>query len=204
MGIQTDIRPETDENNKESEQENGQPPLLLHSCCAPCSSHVLELLSDSFEITVFYFNPNIFPVSEYEKRRDEQLRLIGAAAYQTGVSFMEADYSPELFESISEGLEASPEGGERCRNCIALRLSHAAKAAAHIRIKTFASTLTVSPHKDAAMVNRAGEAAAAENGVFWLSGDYKKNGGWQNSLKLSKKYGLYRQNYCGCVYSMRK
>jgi len=193
-----------DKSSREFLQDCELPQLLLHCCCAPCSSHVLEILSVDFRVTAFFFNPNIYPKTEYEKRRDELVRLLRTASYQTQVVFLEGDYSPELFEEVSEGMENMPEGQERCRNCISLRFFSTARTAAKLGIGVFASTLTVSPRKDTPMVNSIGEEAAEKFGVFWLPGNYKKSGGWQNSVLLSKKFGLYRQKYCGCAFSLRE
>ena len=180
-----------------------QPPLLLHGCCAPCLSHALELLSRDYSPTVFFYNPNIHPKAEYEKRRGEVFRLIEAAGYKGKVPLIDGEYTPELFDETARGYETAKEGGERCEKCISLRLFHTAKAAKRLGFETIASTLTVSPRKDARLVNDAGERAAKEFGVTWLRGDYKKNDGFLNSVTLSKKYSLYRQHYCGCAFSLR-
>ena len=181
--------------------------LLLHSCCAPCSSYVLEYLRKYFRITVFYFNPNISMEEEYRKRVAEQKRLI--AAYNGAISenqgyyieIIEGDYEPKCFYEVARGLEQCPEGGERCFACYELRLRETA-----IRAKTgvydyFTTTLTISPLKNAEKLNEIGERLAEEYGVRWLPSDFKKKGGYQRSVELSKEYNLYRQDYCGCVYS---
>ncbi len=182
------------------------PRLFLHSCCAPCSSYVLEYLREYFSITVFYFNPNITDREEYEKRKDEQLRLIAAlngegTAYPIHVA--ESGHEPEEFFRIARGLEACPEGGERCFRCFELRLRETARRAAGQGFDYFTTTLTISPLKDAGKINEIGLALAREYGIAWLPSDFKKRDGYKRSVELSAKYGLYRQNYCGCPYSVR-
>ena len=210
------------------------PTLFLHSCCAPCSSYVLEYLRTYFRITVFYYNPNISMEEEYRKRVAEQKRLI--AAYNEEVSgkrvhggnvqgalthdgdmqteqeqsgkklgysieVIEGDYEPRSFYEIARGLEQCPEGGERCFACYELRLHETARQAQVGGYDYFATTLTISPLKNAVKLNEIGERLAAEYDVSWLPSDFKKKGGYQRSIELSKEYDLYRQDYCGCVYS---
>lgn len=177
--------------------------LLLHSCCAPCSSAVLECLTPHFSVTVFYFNPNIFPDAEYLRRKDEQLRLIQTASYPNPVSVLDCDCDYQTFLASVCGLESCPEGGARCQNCFSLRLRETASAAKSRGFPLFGTTLTVSPHKDAAAINRIGEALAAEYDVRWLPGDFKKKNGYLRSAELSRIFGLYRQDYCGCEFSLR-
>ncbi|MCM1037995.1 MAG: epoxyqueuosine reductase QueH [Ruminococcus sp.] len=184
------------------------PTLFLHSCCAPCSSYVLEYLRQYFRVTVFYYNPNISSDVEYQKRAAEQKRLIAAyneradgQGYPIGI--IEGDYEPECFYRIAKGLEQCPEGGERCFACYELRLRETAERAKAGDYDYFATTLTISPLKNAAKLNEIGEKLAAEYGVDWLLSDFKKRGGYQRSIVLSKEYDLYRQDYCGCVYSER-
>ena len=172
---------------KENESKSRVPRLLLHSCCAPCSSYVLEYLSDYFEITVFYYNPNISPAEEYEKRAAEQQHLIR-----------------ERFYAVSRGLETVPEGGERCFRCYRLRLEAAAKMAAEGGFDYFATTLTISPLKNAGKLNEIGEELSQIYKVEHLPSDFKKKNGYRRSVELSAEYGLYRQNYCGCVFSKRE
>jgi len=179
------------------------PKLLLHSCCAPCSSYCLEYLSQYFEITVFYYNPNISPREEYEKRVEEQKRLIGAMPVKHPVRFLEGVYAPERFFAMAKGLEHIPEGGERCFKCYALRLEEAAKTAKDGGFDYFTTTLTISPLKNAAVLNELGEQTGAVYGVPYLHSDFKKKNGYKRSVELSAQYGLYRQNYCGCVFSKR-
>lgn len=180
----------------------GPPPrLLLHSCCAPCSSYVLEYLSPYFEIIDFYYNPNISPEDEYRKRAEELKRLIGCMELPHPVQFEEGTYEPERFFEIARGLENIPEGGERCFRCYELRLREAAKAAVEFHADYFTTTLSISPLKNAGKLNEIGERIAAEAGIPYLPSDFKKKGGYQRSIELSKQYELYRQNFCGCVFS---
>lgn len=180
------------------------PRLLLHSCCAPCSSYVLEYLSQYFEITVLYYNPNIFPEQEYRKRVEEQKRLIAALPVKHPVSFMEGRYLPEEFFAVTKGLEKVPEGGERCRKCFRLRLEETAKLATAGEYDYFTTTLSISPLKNAQALNEIGQELAAVYEVPYLPSDFKKRGGYQRSIELSLVYELYRQNFCGCVYSVRE
>ena len=180
-----------------------KPRLLLHSCCAPCSSYVLEYLSAYFDITVFYFNPNISPESEYVKRVNEVKRLIAEMPSCSQVRFMEGRYEPQEFYSCAKGLEDEPEGGERCLKCFRLRLKEAARAAKEINADYVCTTLTISPLKNADNLNRIGEEEAESLGVKWLPSDFKKKNGYKRSIELSDEYNLFRQNYCGCVFSKR-
>lgn len=185
----------------ENEKEGRIPTLLLHSCCAPCSSYSLEMLAEHFCITDFYYNPNITRREEYEKREEELLRLIERQPHLHPVTFLHGRYDPESFFSLAKGLEDCPEGGERCFRCYELRLRETAKAAAEGAFDYFTTTLTISPLKNAQKLNEIGERLAARYGVRWLPTDLKKKGGYQRSIELSREYGLYRQDYCGCVYS---
>lgn len=181
------------------------PTLFLHSCCAPCSSYVLEYLCPYFRITVFYYNPNIASTEEYQKRVSEQKRLIELYNEQHKgypISVIEGDYDLAVFRETVRGLEACPEGGARCFRCFDLRLRETAKRAANGQYDYFATTLTISPLKNAQKLNEIGYGLSAEFGVSWLPSDFKKKGGYQRSVELSSQYGLYRQNYCGCAYSM--
>ncbi len=179
------------------------PKLLLHSCCAPCSSYTLEYLSEHFEITVFYYNPNIFPEEEYYKRVEEQQRFITELPTKYPVNFVEGFYDTKQFYEMAKGLERVAEGGERCFKCYELRLREAAKIAKEGNYDYFATTLTISPLKNAEKLNEIGERLAKEYGVAHLPSDFKKKNGYKRSIELSAQYGLYRQDYCGCVYSMR-
>lgn len=178
--------------------------LLLHSCCAPCSSYCMEYLRDYFDLTVFYYNPNITLTAEYEKRVAEEKRLIEAYNRMPGkrsIQMKEGAYDPERFYEMAKGLERCPEGGERCFRCYELRLRETARVAAEEGYELFTTTLTISPLKNAAKLNEIGERLAKEYGVAFLNSDFKKRGGYQRSIELSKEYALYRQDYCGCVYS---
>lgn len=182
------------------------PTVFLHSCCAPCSSYVLEYLCQFFRITVFYFNPNITDSAEYRKRVEEQKRLIEAYNREGRgypIAVVEGDYKPQCFFEMAKGLEDCPEGGERCFRCYALRLGETARRAAEVGSDYFATTLTVSPLKNAYKLNEIGQALSEEYGVCWLPSDFKKKDGYKRSIELSVQYGLYRQNYCGCVYSKK-
>lgn len=180
------------------------PRLLLHSCCAPCSSYVLEYLSQYFAITVLYYNPNIFPEEEYRKRVEEQKRLIAELPVKHPVSFAEGRYLPEEFFAVAKGLEDVPEGGERCRKCFRLRLEETARLAVEGKYDYYTTTLSISPLKNAQALNEIGQELAAVYEVPYLPSDFKKRGGYQRSIELSREYELYRQNFCGCVYSMRE
>ncbi len=178
------------------EIKNGTP-LLLHACCAPCSSAVLERLSAKFDVTVLYYNPNIRPLAEYTRRAGEFDKLLERGFR---FRFVEGNYDAAAFSQAAKGLEGEPEGGPRCGACFALRLCETAHKAAALGIEWFATTLSVSPHKNAAALNLAGEAAAmATGGVRYLPADFKKRGGYARSVELSRELGLYRQEYCGCM-----
>ena len=189
---------------KENESKSRVPRLLLHSCCAPCSSYVLEYLSDYFEITVFYYNPNISPAEEYEKRAAEQKHLIQELPAKHPIHLVVGAYEPERFYAVSRGLEMVPEGGERCFVCYEMRLREAAEMAKQLKLDYFTTTLSISPLKNAEKLNEIGERLAAEYGIPYLNSDFKKRGGYQRSIELSHEYGLYRQDYCGCVFSRRE
>lgn len=178
-----------------------KPRLLLHSCCGPCSSAVLEKLVPYFEVTVYFYNPCIHPSDEYERRLQEQLRLIRES--QLPVDVLESAYDPGSYFALIKGLEDAPEGGERCLVCFRQRLMATAQAAKEHGYDYFTTTLTVSPHKNAENLNRIGQETAAEVGVPFLPSDFKKRNGYLRSLQLSAQYELYRQDYCGCIFSMR-
>ena len=185
------------------EKEKRMPTLLLHSCCAPCSSYVIEYLSRYFEITVFYYNPNIFPAEEYWKRVEEQKRFIEQIECQNPIRFLEGTFDPERFYAMAEGLEEIPEGGERCFRCYRLRLEETARRAAEGKFDYFTTTLTISPLKNAEKLNEIGEETADIYQVAFLNSDFKKKNGYKRSIELSREYGLYRQDYCGCEFSIR-
>lgn len=185
-------------------KENKVPKLLIHSCCAPCSSYVLEYLSQYFEITVLYYNPNIYPESEYTKRIWEQQTLIEKLPAKHKISFIAGPYDKELFYKMAEGLECLKEGGVRCFGCYELRLRETAKIAKEAEFDYFTTTLSISPLKNAAKLNEIGQKLAEEFGVSYLVSDFKKKNGYKRSIELSKIYDLYRQDYCGCEFSIRK
>lgn len=180
------------------------PKLFLHSCCAPCSSYVLEYLCGYFQITVFYYNPNISYSEEYVKRAAEQKRLIAAYNRERKgyhIEIAEGDYEPERFLEAARGLESCPEGGERCFSCYELRLRETARRAKEGEFDFFCTTLSISPLKNAGKLNEIGKLLAEEYGIAWLPSDFKKRDGYRRSVELSAEYGLYRQDYCGCVFS---
>ena len=187
---------ETDRITKELQ---GHPSLLLQSCCGPCSSYVIEYLRQYFEVTVLYYNPNIQPREEYEKRLATQKQLIAAMCPQ--VPLIEVGWDGGAFDEIAAGYEAEPEGGARCTRCFLLRLERTAQLAAEKGFDYFTTTLTVSPHKDAQRINAIGLALAEKYGSRWLPADFKKREGYKRSIALSTQYELYRQDYCGCLYS---
>ncbi len=189
---------------KELEAEGKVPALLIHSCCAPCSSYVLEYLSQYFKITVFYYNPNIYPESEYTKRILEQQKLIRDMNLKYPVSFLAGRYEKEKFYAMAEGMEDLREGGARCMKCYELRLSEAARQAAAGGFDYFTTTLSISPMKNAQKLNEIGVRLGEEYGVEYLVSDFKKKNGYKRSIELSKEYGLYRQDYCGCEFSLRE
>lgn len=200
-------------------RNDGGRKLLLHSCCAPCSSYVLEYLREYFDITVFYYNPNITEDGEYRKRVEEQKRLIGEYNRQVEaqrfpgmhstpkarrIEIIEGDYEPDCFYTLAKGLEKCPEGGERCFRCFELRLGKTAELAAEKNFDCFTTTLTISPLKNAGKLNEIGKELEKKYGVFFLPSDFKKKDGYKRSIELSAGFGLYRQDYCGCVYSRRE
>lgn len=215
---------------KLKEKDSAVPTLLLHSCCAPCSSYCMEYLREHFRITVFYYNPNITEQEEYRKRVQEEIRLIEAYNRQVKtpealrnenvsqteeekracfgepyrIVFIEGDYEPFCFLDMARGLEDCKEGGERCFRCYELRLKKTAELAKQKDFDYFTTTLTISPLKNAAKLNEIGEKLSQEYGVSWLPSDFKKRGGYQRSIELSKEYDLYRQDYCGCMFSKRE
>lgn len=178
-----------------------RPTLLLHACCAPCSSYVLEYLSKHFAITLFFYNPNIAPKAEYDFRAAELLRLVEEMGLSHDVSILHGVYEPERFTAMANGLESLPEGGARCRACYAMRLEEAARVAAERRFDFYTTTLSISPHKNADWLNEIGGEMGKRHGVRYLTSDFKKKNGYKRSCELSVQFGLYRQNYCGCIYS---
>lgn len=193
----------TDEIIQQIESSKAKPALLLHSCCGPCSSYVLEYLCDFFRVSVFYYNPNIFPEKEYLKRKNEQIRLISEFnKIGKDISFIDCDYDHSVFLKCTIGLEREKEGGERCHNCYEFRMRKAAEIAEKKGFDFFATTLTVSPYKNSQVLNELGEKIENETGVRYLYSDFKKRNGYKRSIELSKQYDLYRQIYCGCEFSI--
>lgn len=189
----------------EGQQKAGRVPrLFLHACCAPCSSYVLEYLSRFFSVTVFFYNPNISPKEEYEKRVSEIQRLISEMEFVHPVAFVEGEYKPEDFYEMARGLEDVPEGGERCFRCYRLRMEEAARLAEQGDYDYFTTTLSISPLKNAGKINEIGQELSQIYKVEHLPSDFKKKNGYKRSIELSHEYGLYRQNYCGCVFSKRE
>ena len=182
-------------------KEEKVPTLLLHSCCAPCSSYVLEYLSQYFSITIFFYNPNIYPLEEFSRRVAEQKGLISELKVKHEIMFIEGRYDTENFYMISKGLEQEKEGGARCFKCYELRLKEAALIASEKSYDYFTTTLSISPHKNAQKLNEIGKILSEEYGVKYLYSDFKKKEGYKRSIELSKEYNLYRQDYCGCVFS---
>ena len=185
---------------KTLENINGET-LLLHSCCAPCSSYVIGLLSNYFKITVYYYNPNISPYDEYKKRVEEQIRFINELDTKYKVEFIEGDYEHEKFLSVTAGLENEHEGGKRCFVCYNQRLEKTALLAKENKFDYFCTTLTVSPYKNSQKLNEIGKSLEEKYEVKYLLSDFKKNDGYKKSIELSKEYNLYRQDYCGCKFS---
>jgi len=192
---------ETDKIIDKIKDEGTVPRLLLHSCCAPCSSYTLEYLAEFFEITVFYFNPNISPQSEFEKRYSEQKRLIEKLPAKHKISLIKGEYNPEEFFEIAKGLEDAKEGAERCFKCYRLRLEKTAGLARAQGFDFFCTTLSISPLKNSQKINEIGFEVGEKYGVSWLPSDFKKKEGFKRSIELSREYDLYRQDFCGCIYS---
>ncbi len=182
---------------------NGRrPTLLLHSCCGPCSSAVIERLAEHFRLTLYYYNPNIEPEAEYRRRLAEQERLL--TLLPGGLSLLPCEYDHDAFSAFAQAMADEPEGGRRCLSCFALRLGQTARAAKENGFEYFTTTLSVSPHKNAEALNAIGEGIARQLGVRYLTADFKKKNGYLRSLQLSKAFDLYRQDYCGCLYSKPK
>ena len=180
-----------------------RPSLLLHACCAPCSSYVLEYLSKYFDITLFFYNPNISPKEEHDFRYAELVRLTVEMGLSESVKVIEGNYEPERFYAVSAGLESLPEGGSRCAKCYDLRLAKTAELAREGGYDFFTTTLSISPYKNAEWLNSIGVRLGEEYGVRYLVSDFKKRNGYKRSCELSELYGLYRQDFCGCEFSKR-
>lgn len=179
------------------------PNLLLHSCCAPCSSQVISTLTNFFNITILYYNPNIYPKKEYLKRKEEQKKLLNKIESINKLNIIDCDYDNEVYEQTIKGLEKEKEGGSRCYKCFSLRLEKTAKIGEEKSYDYFSTTLTISPHKNSKIINIIGKSLEDKYNIKWLYSDHKKKDGYKKSIELSKKYNLYRQNYCGCIYSKR-
>jgi len=183
-------------NNLDSKKK-----LLLHSCCGPCSSYVISYLTNYFDITILYYNPNIYPYDEYLKRKQEQIKLINEIDCSNNLDIMDCDYDNDLYEKCIIGLENEPERGNRCMVCYNLRMEKTAKMAKEYNYDYFCTTLSVSPYKNSEWINKIGEKLQNKYNINWLYSDFKKKDGYKQSILLSKKYNLYRQDYCGCIYS---
>ena len=179
-----------------------KPSLLLHSCCGPCSTEVLTYLEPYFNITVLYYNPNIEPLEEYLKRKNEQIRFI-KEFNKENIKFLDCDYDNETFRKVTKGLENEREGKARCPICFNLRLDYTARKAKELGFEYFGTTLTVSPHKNSMQINTLGCFIASKYNLKYLYSDFKKKDGYKKSIELSKEYNLYRQDYCGCLYSKK-
>ena len=200
----TNYQKQLEEVLKRMKEEGERKRLLLHACCAPCSSYCLEYLREAFALTVFFYNPNLTEQEEYRRRVEEEKRLIALMNGQEGssqIEILEGRYEPERFLEAAKGLETCKEGGERCVRCFALRLGETARVAAEDGFDFFTTSLTISPLKNSALLNRIGAQEGERYGVRFLPSDFKKNNGYLRSTQLSRLYGLYRQNYCGCIYS---
>lgn len=191
------------EQDKIIESLTERPKILLHSCCGPCSSYCIEVLSKYFLVTVLWYNPNIQPEEEYNLRLENQIKLIENMKTENPVKFLEIPYHDNEFFEIAKGFEDEAEGGKRCEKCFLLRLEKTAQIAKEKEFQYFTTTLTVSPHKNAPLINDIGFAFAEKYGVNFLPSDFKKKNGYKRSIELSREYDLYRQDYCGCAFSRR-
>lgn len=179
--------------------------ILLHSCCGPCSSYVITYLTNFFDITILYYNPNISPYEEYLKRKEEQIKIIKELnkIYENKINIIDCDYDNEIYEKNIKGLEKEPERGKRCEICYEMRIKKTAEIAKENNYDYFCTTLSVSPFKNATLINKIGEKMEKAYNINWLYSDFKKKDGYKKSIALSQKYNLYRQNYCGCIYSQK-
>lgn len=182
-------------------EKGNVPHILLHSCCAPCSTHVIDTLSPYFNITILYYNPNIEPFAEYEKRKQEEIRFIQEYEAKNNLDIMDCDHENEVFREMVKGLEDVPEGGARCIKCYYLRMDKTARLAKENGFDYFATTLTVSPLKNSAKLNEIGDSLSKKYDIKYLYSDFKKKEGYKHSIEMAREYGLYRQDYCGCVFS---
>lgn len=189
---------------KKINEEDYIPSLLLHSCCAPCSTHVVDTLAPYFNITIFYYNPNIEPQEEYEKRKKEEQRFIKEYPSPNKLDIIDCDYDNDLYHQVIKGLEDLGEGSPRCHKCYYLRLQKTAEKAKELKYDYFGTTLTVSPYKDSLKLNEIGKSLSEKYHINYLYSDFKKKNGYLHSIELAKKYNLYRQDYCGCIYSQKE
>ncbi len=180
---------------------NTKKKLLLHSCCAPCSSYVITYLTNYFDITILYYNPNIYPYDEYVKRKNEQIKLINELKTENSIDILDCDYDNNLYNELIKGQENEPERGNRCTICYQMRMEKTAIIAKENNYDYFCTTLSVSPYKNTNLINKIGKELEEKYNIKWLYSDFKKKDGYKKSIELSKKYNLYRQNYCGCIYS---
>lgn len=178
--------------------------LLLHSCCGPCSSYVITYLTKYFDITILYYNPNISPYEEYLKRKEEQIKVINELKTENNLNIIDCDYDNDIYNKLIKGLENEPERGNRCTVCYQMRIEKTAVLAKEKNYDYFCTTLSVSPYKNANLINKIGKELEEKYSVKWLYSDFKKKDGYKKSIELSKKYNLYRQDYCGCIYSKPK
>lgn len=202
--MQRNFQKELDKIIETNKREGKIPSLLLHACCAPCSSYCLEYLSQYFNITVFFYNPNLYPAEEYTKRADEERKLISMLKSENKIELTVADFDDGEFYDKVKGLEKCKEGGERCRKCFELRLEKTAELAKEKGFDFFTTTLTISPLKNAQILNEIGEKMGEKHNVKHLPSDFKKRNGYKRSIELSREFDLYRQNYCGCVFSKQE
>ncbi|NLC47855.1 MAG: epoxyqueuosine reductase QueH [Tenericutes bacterium] len=186
------------------ENLNKKPSILIHSCCGPCSSYVLEYLSKYFNITIYYYNPNIDSEEEYTKRLNEQVKIINLLSKKSDIKLIEGKYEPQKYYEYIKGLENEKEGNRRCIKCYNLRLEQTALVAKELNFDYFCTTLTISPHKDAKIINFLGKRLENKYDVSYLYSDFKKKNGYKRSIELSKEYDLYRQDYCGCIFSKKE
>lgn len=193
-----------DNTIKQLQKDGKVPRLMLHSCCAPCSSYTLELLSEYFFVTVFYYNPNIYPDEEFVHRANEQQRFIELFPAKNKIEFIKGEFEKDRFYELAKGLEDAPERGERCLRCYELRLRETAKLAKSLGFDYFTTTLSISPQKSSQCLNEIGAKIASEEGIDYLFSDFKKKNGYLRSCEISKEYGMYRQDYCGCVFSYQE
>ena len=202
VGVKIPMQPKINYQKKLEELVstlNTKPKLLLHSCCGPCSTQVIDYLKDYFEITVFYYNPNIEPLEEYLHRKREQIRFLEEYK-EAKIDFLDCDYDHEAFKNVAKGLEEVPEGGARCNKCFYLRMKKTAEVAKENNFEYFGTTLTVSPHKNSTIINEIGEHISKELMIPYIYGDFKKHDGYKKSIEFSKIYNIYRQDYCCCLY----